>query len=432
MRQDRWTFPSTTRPAAWNDATPATALATAGSVNASDYEGYGYDAAGNRLSLRKRDGLTLTYSYDNLNRLLVKTVPERAGLDPTHTRDVYYGYDLRNAQLYARFDNAAVNADGVTNVYDAFGRLTSSALRMDGVSRAVASLYREDGVRTRITHPGGAPFTYTYDAAGRPTGVYASADTSIVLATFTWNLQGLPATRSERYGSNVAWGYDPVGRPTSQADVLVGGVNNVSFARSYNPASQIRTATRDNDAYAWTGAATANRAYTTNGLNQYSNVAGTAFGYDANGNLTSEGARTFTYDVENRLVGATPAAGGTGTVALRYDPLGRLYEVAGPSGTRRFAWDGDALIQEYDTAGTMTDRYVHMANAGADDPLVWYDRVNVITNFLHTDQQGSVVALTGNGGASALNAYDEYGVPGAGNVGRFQYTGQLWLPDLGM
>ena len=33
-RQDRWTFPSTTRPAAFNDATPATALASAGGVNA--------------------------------------------------------------------------------------------------------------------------------------------------------------------------------------------------------------------------------------------------------------------------------------------------------------------------------------------------------------------------------------------------------------
>lgn len=31
-----------------------------------------------------------------------------------------------------------------------------------------------------------------------------------------------------------------------------------------------------------------------------------------------------------------------------------------------------------------------------------------------------------------INTYDEYGIPGAGNVGRFQYTGQIYLPDLGM
>jgi RHS repeat-associated protein len=31
-----------------------------------------------------------------------------------------------------------------------------------------------------------------------------------------------------------------------------------------------------------------------------------------------------------------------------------------------------------------------------------------------------------------INTYDEYGIPGAGNQGRFQYTGQAWLPELGM
>ena len=28
-----------------------------------------------------------------------------------------------------------------------------------------------------------------------------------------------------------------------------------------------------------------------------------------------------------------------------------------------------------------------------------------------------------------INPYDEYGKPGASNIGRFQYTGQKWWPD---
>jgi RHS repeat-associated protein len=32
----------------------------------------------------------------------------------------------------------------------------------------------------------------------------------------------------------------------------------------------------------------------------------------------------------------------------------------------------------------------------------------------------------------AINRYDEYGIPAATNLGRFQYTGQTWLHDLGM
>ncbi|MEO9132627.1 MAG: RHS repeat-associated core domain-containing protein, partial [Sphingomonas sp.] len=38
----------------------------------------------------------------------------------------------------------------------------------------------------------------------------------------------------------------------------------------------------------------------------------------------------------------------------------------------------------------------------------------------------------GSGAAIAVNSYDEYGVPASGNIGRFQYTGQAWLPELGL
>ena len=134
---------------------------------------------------------------------------------------------------------------------------------------------------------------------------------------------------------------------------------------AHNPASQITTRTRSNDAYASNSAYNVSRVYTVNGLNQYITAGPAAFQHDANGNLVSDGTRTFTYDVENRLVTAS------GGVTLRYDPLGRLYEVTGGSGTRRFLHDGDALVAEYNSAGAMTDRYVHGSGAG-DDPLLWY------------------------------------------------------------
>ena len=38
----------------------------------------------------------------------------------------------------------------------------------------------------------------------------------------------------------------------------------------------------------------------------------------------------------------------------------------------------------------------------------------------------------GSGAGTTLNAYDEYGIPGSANQGRFQYTGQAWLAELGM
>jgi len=51
-----------------------------------------------------------------------------------------------------------------------------------------------------------------------------------------------------------------------------------------------------------------------------------------------------------------------------------------------------------------------------------------------TDHQGSVIAVTDmHGNPYAINAYDSWGIPNAANAaGRYGYTGQLWIPELGM
>ena len=55
------------------------------------------------------------------------------------------------------------------------------------------------------------------------------------------------------------------------------------------------------------------------------------------------------------------------------------------------------------------------------------------TRFLHTNAQNSTIAAADCSGVrKSINSYDEYGIPAATNTGRFQYTGQAWLPDLGM
>ena len=154
------------------------------------------------------------------------------------------------------------------------------------------------------------------------------------------------------------------------------------------------------------------------------------FTYDPNGNLTSDGGSTYGHDVENRLVSAS----GARNVSLTYDPLGRLWQVSGNSGTKRFLYDGDALVAEYDQWGNMLKRYVH--GEGADTPLVWFEGAGISASerrFLFTNHQGSVTAIAdGWGNTMAINRYDEYGIPGVNNTGRFQYTGQAWLEDLGM
>jgi RHS repeat-associated protein len=99
-----------------------------------------------------------------------------------------------------------------------------------------------------------------------------------------------------------------------------------------------------------------------------------------------------------------------------------------------FLYDGDALVAEYNGAGALQHRYVH--NVGADVPLVEYVGAGTAAadrRFLLADRQGSIVAVADNAGVRrAVNTYDEYGIPGTANSGRFAYTGQIRLPELGM
>ncbi len=98
----------------------------------------------------------------------------------------------------------------------------------------------------------------------------------------------------------------------------------------------------------------------------------------------------------------------------------------------RFGYDGLDMIGEYDASGTLLRRYVHAS--GLDNPLVWYEGSGTSDRrYLHTDERGSVTAVSnGTGAMVGINSYDEYGIPGTGGLGRFRYTGQTWLPELGL
>ena len=437
-RQSGWYFPSQTRPTGFNPATPATALATAGAASATDYESYQYDAAGNRTSFRKRDGRTFTFTYDALGRMTSKIVPDACvsgyactNVAPAATRDVYYSYDLRGLQLAARFDSAT-GSDAVTGIYDGFGRQTSSTTSMGGVSRTLVSAYDADGKRIRLTHPDGNYLNYYREGLGRV--YYADLNGSVPLFYPPYDAAGRVSVLYRwvggGWGNYAIYGYDGTSRLTSIANAYTSG-GNVTSTFTYNPVSQIVNRTRDNSAYAFTAYASVSRSYVTNGLNQYTTVGANGYGYDSNGNLTSDGGISYTYDAENRLVVTSSGAN------LTYDPLGRLYTTySAATGTTQFLYDGDQLTAEYDGAGNLLRRYVH--SDGEDDPLVWYEGAGVSgPRYLYADHQSSIVGITdASGNVTRVNAYDEYGIPKPGNsvavAGRFQYTGQAWIPELGM
>jgi RHS repeat-associated protein len=418
LRPVRTTYPSPTN---------------ANTANPTDYAEVTYDAAGNVLTLRTRRGETITYGYDNLNRLTSKMVPNRTGLATAHTRDTYYDYDLFGAMTAARFDNAT-SGPGVVMNYDSLGRLLSETQNTDGNTRTVSSQYDVAGRRTRVTHPDGAYWTYEYDTLGRLTRIRDDDASNLVTNVFrNWGSQ----QRRNRDASapDELFYYDSAERLNRIFVNHPNSAYDVNQRYTNNRANQAMDKEVDNQLYVWDAQPSGgtDTDYSPDGLNRYVLVEGSTFTYDDNGNLTSDGTTTYTYDVENRLVSAS----GGNSVTLHYDPLGRLYQIDG--GAQRWLYDGDAMIGAFNATGGIIDRHVHGISAG-DDPLITYtgsSSARTDAEHLLVDRIGSIIgAFRNNGTALAINSYDEYGVPGGttgnANLGRFRYTGQIWLPELGM
>lgn len=437
-RLTQWRFPSDgAPPSGFNPASFVTALESAGVVSSGDYEKYKYDANGNRVSLRKRDAREFIYNYDNLNRLTSKIVPDACiqgyvctQVSPGATRDVYYSYDARGLQTSARFDGVT-GADAVISGYDGFGRLISSTTTMGSgaISRTLSYQYDADGNRTRVTHPDGNHVDYNHDGLGRIYYVNMNGDVPLFRPAYDAAGQTVAIYRGVAGSWNypTVYAYDDISRVTFQTHAFATSADNLLTWFAYNPAGQITARTRNNNAYAFTGTTLKNLSYEPNGLNQYAQVGSNTYAYDANGNLLSDGGPvSYAYDAENRLVSSSAGA------SLIYDPLGRLFQVSGSAWSTQFLYDSDELVAEYDGSGAMLHRYVH--GGGEDDPQVWYEGPGVSApRYLHSDHQGSIIAVAdSNGNALQINSYDEYGVPAATNIGRFQYTGQAWIPELRM
>ena len=314
--------------------------------------------------------------------------------------------------------------------YDALGRrLTES---FNGYIKT--SGYDAAGRRISLTLPGSVlTIAYDYDTAGYMTAVRENGATSGlgVLATYGYDSLGRRTSITRGNGTVTSYGYDAVGRLANFGQDLAGTTNDLSLTGiAYNPASQQSQQTRSNDSYAWSGHYNIARSYMTNGLNQLTSAGAVALGYDGRGNLTSSGTTTFSYTSENRMA-LSQVAGQTG-VTMNYDLAGRLWQLTGTSAVTRFDYDGANLIMETDNVGNILRRYV--PGAGTDEPLVWYEGAGFADKrWLHNDERGSIIAISNTAGtAIALNRYDEFGIPLSTNMGRFGYTGQTWLEEVGL
>lgn len=101
-----------------------------------------------------------------------------------------------------------------------------------------------------------------------------------------------------------------------------------------------------------------------------------SFTYDANGNMTSDGVRTYAWDAENRLIRIVEGAKRT---EIEYDGFHHWTRIVERNGAttvsdRRFIWDGNTLVEQRNgTSTTAAQRYFRKAAA---DKAQWATRAN--------------------------------------------------------
>jgi RHS repeat-associated protein len=338
------------------------------------HEDFTYDDRGNLLTATGAHGTT-QFSYDGADRLTRVADPSGRILD--------YAYDAGGRRI------RLVDQTGfaVNYSYDAAGRL--SALTADGGAAIVSYAYDAAGRLARADKGNGTFTTYGYDAAGQLLHLVNRAPDGSVHSRFDYAYDdlGRPTSMTTLAGTTT-YGYDLVGRLTA---VGLPGGRTIQFA--YDAAG---------NRISMTDAGTIT-AYTTNSLQEYTQVGSAARTYDADGNLLRETSggqlSTFAYDDQNRLTTVvTPA----GTWSYEYDALGNRIATIGNGQRTEYLLDPTGLVNVagvYDAAGSLLARYVH-SNFG----LVSQLNAGGAADYYDFDSIGSTAGLTAADG-SVLNSY---------------------------
>ena len=393
-------------------------------VNENDYEQYAYDARNNPFWTRLRNGKTITTTYDNNNRPILKDLS-----DNSLSADTYYDYDLRGLTLAARFNSDG--GRGIIKTYDGFGNVLTDTTTL-GKTLTLSFAYDNYSNLTKITYPDATSLYYYYDGLDRLTTLYDQPAVSGLVVTQVYAPDGHRKTLQRANSTNTNYAYDSIGRAKSFAQSFRVLTNNLTNTFTYTPSSQIAQITLSNDLYSYKGNGNRPGVWAADGLNRYATVNGLALTYDASANLASDNGTSYNYDMENHLISVS----GASIYNFGYDPLGRLYiaELNGGA-TTTFLYAGSALVAEYDPySGALLKRYAH--GSGVDEPLVQYNGTFVgpaYRRYLHADHQGSIIAHTDSTGAVVAKlAYDSFGIPAATNSDRFGYTGQTWFKEVGL
>ncbi|WP_371502316.1 DUF6531 domain-containing protein [Kitasatospora sp. NBC_00374] len=366
---------------------------------------YGYDAAGNRISQTTPLGSRTTWSFDTDERLTAVVDPRgnATGATPA-TYTTTFGYDAAGNRTTVKDPLG----NTTTTAYDALNRPTSVS---DPLNRKTTTAYDAAGRVTTITDPAGAVTTntwntvndrtsrtdannhvtrYTYDPLHRLT---AATDPLGNKVTYGHDPEGHATTLTNARGLTTTTSYDPRGLPTgtSYSDTtpaVTRAYDKAGRPASVTDATGTRTLAYDKadrllSITAPGGGTGFTYTYDTRGSltsRQYPDGEKLAYAYDDDGHqtkLTADGASTtYAYDPAGNLT-ATVLPGTNGyTEARTYDTTGRLSGIASTKGTTTLA----SWRLTRDAAGQPTKVDVNRPGLGTGTQNHTYDQAGRLTS----------------------------------------------------
>lgn len=409
---------------------------------------WAYDIQGRLISKQYADNSALVYSYegttsriksrtDALGQIknytydiddLIKNVSYVNAVNPTPS--VSYSYDPFFARIVSMTDGV-----GVTQYkYGAVGEVGGLLVSQSSGPLAAATIdlnYDELGRVVSRTVAGSGPEGFQYDALGR-----LSSHTSD-LGTFAYSYLGQTGQMVARSlnGSGAmlktTWNYlsNVDDRRLSEVDNFGLTASQYSkFVIASDASGQITSVDENSDtASVYPGASSQSASY--NNLNQITNLSGQNLSYDGNGNLTSDGIRTYNWDAESRLVEVDYVAQPGKSTTFSYDGLNRRISIGtisaggGSPVVTSYLWCGDAPCQARDATGSTVREYFSEGE--------FLSGVAPASYYYGVDQIGSVRRVFASAAEAPAYSYDPYGNPlqGTAALTDYRYAGLFFNTD---
>jgi YD repeat-containing protein len=349
---------------------------------------YGYDDSGRLNSVRDALGQIKSYSYTTDDRLA--GIGYSYVLNPTPS--VAFAYD-------PSFPRLAAMADGTGTTNYAYVPVGShGALQLmseNGPEGAISYAYDALGRVVGRTVSGVAE-TFQYDGLNRLTGHGDPlGQFALTYLGQTRQITGRIQTSAKLYPAQTAWSCLPNSGDRRLAGIANAGLRQFNYlTKAEDLITQIQESKSRSLLQSWNisydsdyrlldanssrGAKygyfldpvgnitklsepSSSKTLIYNNVNELTAVGTQPCRYDADGELISDGARTYAWDAENRLVGITYAAAPGKKTAFAYDGLGRRVAitttVAGKTAATDYLWCGSRICESRYATSAVNRRY---------------------------------------------------------------------------